>query len=603
MFHKLKFLTKSNIIIFFLIAGTIFSLATFISSPVQSQTSSELLDQINQKKAELEETQKAIKDLVSQLNQAKTELDQASDGLPKLEAEIKEIETQMSLNKKQLELFRQQFELQQKERSEMTHRQNKSVKTLYMQWRSNSFNSYSMFSDRSEYLLTQGLSQNVFGVSNLYLDDLNVNIAKLDKNLVERESVEEVLNQQNEELQTRRAQIQQEISYYTGVLSSGTSEISKLQDQSQIIASQIQHLTVEQKAAAEHEAWILKQEQLKQRVGEDVNITEGFFFTGRGRDAYQGHGVGLSQFGAYGGANAGMSYQSIISFYFQGVNLTQSGGNVNVIGGPQNINVEDYLKHLAEVPDRACGNASQAAQNPNKYVVDNPNTVWDCWPEEAIKAQIVIARTYALFHTNLYPDARSQVVDLDCYGNPSSPACEHDTAWAQAETQGVVVTYGGQLIDAVYSSDNSQGNGTAHNDTIFQNFWGDGTPYPYLRSVNDSGFAYPTQWQSWTYQTQIYNNQTIWDMLNYLANGASTSYNSSIKQNINSVLSELGGVSSISFERDPSQRIKKVHLTGATGVTRSIGGWWFKNMWNTWAYETGRNDYLYSQTFYLNATQ
>ncbi|MCA9387310.1 hypothetical protein KC669_04720 [Candidatus Dojkabacteria bacterium] len=576
----------------FFIFVAVFVSTAFIplfTTTIHSQSSAELLEQIKQKEKELKETEDAIANLEKELAETQNTISTVSEGLPKLEAEIKEVETQLEINQKKRELTKQEFELKQKEREQLIADQKDAVETLYVQWRVEN-SDFAFFSDNRAKLLATGFSQNVFGVSNENLAGLNTTIDSLDNDLSSQDEILATLDVQNEELISKKNKLDEEISYYSGVLASSTTQIAKLQDRQSQIKSQISDLTVEQQAAAEKEAWILQQELAKQRAAEDIDIVDGFYFAGTGRDVYQGHGVGFSQFGAYGGANTGMSYQQLIQFYFTGVNLVQMAGNVSVYGGPQNINVEEYLVHLGEVPDKACGTTAQAKEDPDKYIVNESGSVWACWPEEAIKAQVVIARTYALYHKNLYPDARSQVYDIS-----------YNKAWAVEETSGVVITYGGNLIDAVYSSDNSQGNGTANNDTIFQNFFGEGTPYPYLRSVNDSSFAYKTQWTNWSYQTNVYNNESIASMLDFIANDPKSSYDSSVKSNVRDIISSVGTIESISFERDPSMRVKKVYFNGSGGQ-KVMGGWWFKNLWNTWAYETGRNDYLYSQTFYVVST-
>ncbi len=581
----LKKETKQIILILLLI---LIFMSFSVPRVIHSQSSAELLEQIKQKEQELKETEDAINNLESQLEQNRLDLENASEGLPKLEAEITEIETQLQINQKKLELTRQQFELQKTEREELINRQKESIETMYLRWRAEN-STFSFMDDRSEYILAEGLSGKVFGVGNDNLIDLNSSIERLDSEIQDQNEIIANLNSQNDELSFRRSQIQEQIWFYSGVLASNTEQISFLQDLQSQISSQINDLTVEQQAAAQREAWILQQQLKKQRQQEDINITNGFYFSGSGRDVYQGHGVGFSQFGAYGGANAGMSAEELIKFYFTGVDITNRTGNVSVAGGPQNISVEEYLVHLGEIPDKACGNEEQVEDNPEKYALSG-DSVWSCWPEEAIKAQVIIARTYALFHVNLYSDARSQVYDTS-----------HNKRWAQEETEGQVITYGGELIDAVYSSDNSQGYGTANNDTIFQNFFGEGTPYPYLRAVDDSSFSYKTQWTNWGFETNIYNNETVWNMLNHNAN-ESNEYSSEIKNNIKQAMTQIGDIESIAFERDPSNRVKKVYLTGSNGNTATIGGWWFKNLWNSWAYDTERNDYLFSQTFFIIST-
>ena len=95
---------------------------------------------------------------------------------------------------------------------------------------------------------------------------------------------------------------------------------------------------------------------------------------------------------------------------------------------------------------------------------------------EALKAQAIAARTYAVFNRgrfaasgfDLLPTIRSQV-----YGGK---ATEHPlTDRAVAETRGVVATYAGEPIVAYYTS--TCGGHTEDGDKIFG-----GEPVPYLRA-------------------------------------------------------------------------------------------------------------------------
>src|SRR5690606_28312215 len=218
------------------------------------------------------------------------------------------------------------------------------------------------------------------------------------------------------------------------------------------------------------------------------------------------------------------------------------------------------------------------------------------WHIEARKAQMIAARTYAARYTN--------------NGNPNNPIClttycqvsyfkngdTSELAVAQA-TSGLVITHNGQLIEALYSADNNQGNGTADSDTRFQNLDGSGTQTPYLRSVNDNQFANSSRLY-WNYYCQSSPcGLWKWKTRNYTWNDINNFLHAS---GIGYMANEIGGVASISFERDPSLRVKKVWLNGNNGQKRVLGGWWFKYYWNIWVDNIGTYDYIYSQTYYLN---
>lgn len=100
------------------------------------------------------------------------------------------------------------------------------------------------------------------------------------------------------------------------------------------------------------------------------------------------------------------------------------------------------------------------------------------WPIEAVKAQAVAARTYAMFQKqkrlkNLY-DLESSVLDQVYKGIGSED--ERAEAAVRA-TRGEVITYRGEIIRAVYHS--CCGGKTEHSENV----WGNAVPY--LRSVSD----------------------------------------------------------------------------------------------------------------------
>ena len=105
-----------------------------------------------------------------------------------------------------------------------------------------------------------------------------------------------------------------------------------------------------------------------------------------------------------------------------------------------------------------------------------PSEMPNRWPAEALAAQAIVARTYALAHLHsgdfdVYSDTRSQV-----YGGIAAEAASSDDA--VAETAGQVVLYDGELADTFFFS--SSGGRTAN----VQDVWG-GAAVPYLVSVSD----------------------------------------------------------------------------------------------------------------------
>lgn len=144
--------------------------------------------------------------------------------------------------------------------------------------------------------------------------------------------------------------------------------------------------------------------------------------------------VGLNQYGAKGRAEAGQSAQQIVSAYYNADYTTgyNQSINIHVVGTNEfgesidtNWSIEDYLTHLYEMPTD--------------------------FPMEALKAQAIAARSFALAYTNngsgsICPSQQCQVVKLGAH--------DSGDAWSQAvrATAGIVLTNGGSPIKAWFSA-------------------------------------------------------------------------------------------------------------------------------------------------------
>lgn len=128
-----------------------------------------------------------------------------------------------------------------------------------------------------------------------------------------------------------------------------------------------------------------------------------------------------------------------------------TGGNINVINV---VGLDDYVRGVLPYE-----------MNPQ-------------WPLEALKAQAVCARTYALWQSKHYQSYKFDVCNTtDCqvyYGANQSSALTDQAAW---ETAGEVATYNGAYAETYYCSSN----GGASEDS--ENVWLNALPY--LRGKED----------------------------------------------------------------------------------------------------------------------
>ncbi len=284
-----------------------------------------------------------------------------------------------------------------------------------------------------------------------------------------------------------------------------------------------------------------------------------FVLTGGG----WGHNVGLSQWGAYGQAQAGRTYDRILRHYFVGTELTPApirkvrvlvadGTRATTIASTAFFRVRDatgavrqvtgneiHLTPAMRVPVALPGQGPVAPPVTKRLKLTPPLTFLPAqgatlaldgkgfrgrfvvartgktlrivmevsleayvmgivpgempkeWPLEALKAQAVAARTYAV--ANL-----EQGKDWDVVADPQSfayygvDAESPATTKAVQQTRGQVLTYHGQVISAFYFS--SSGGRTLSAQDVF------GVALPYLPGADDPWDAASPHHQ-WTVRT------------------------------------------------------------------------------------------------------
>ncbi len=261
------------------------------------------------------------------------------------------------------------------------------------------------------------------------------------------------------------------------------------------------------------------------------------------KGAGYGHGIGMSQYGAYGSAKAGLGYKAILKQYYSGTTLgTNPGKTIRVLLRPYQQTVsftgatsacgagltesKTYLarrsgngvslRNGSGAQIAACGPVLsatggdsvvllgkgsyrgalevKASSVPGKLNAVNAVEMESylrgviaeespsSWPLDALQAQAVAARSYALTTGvggngfDAYDDTRSQV-----YGGVKSETARTDQA--VASTAGEVVLYNGKVAETFFMS--TSGGYTENNENSFLG----GTPAPYLRGVPDPNEA------------------------------------------------------------------------------------------------------------------
>ncbi|MGI8420002.1 MAG: SpoIID/LytB domain-containing protein [Candidatus Levyibacteriota bacterium] len=302
--------------------------------------------------------------------------------------------------------------------------------------------------------------------------------------------------------------------------------------------------------------------------------------------------VGLNQYGAKGRAEAGQSYNDILNAYyanFQVTNMPTSSTTVTVNGSNesgesfsnQSFNVEDYLKHIYEMPS--------------------------AWPSESLKAQAIAARSYVMHaitagRTTVAPNQSFQEVKTELNAQ----------SWIDAvnATSGQVMTSGGQPINAFFSSTHG---GYTHasadigwSATSYTKTAQDTTaPANSFASLNSNAYDKASPWFYCDWGSRSSANGTAWlsssdvaDIVNTillaLTDGSTTSHLSQIDKDIpdtwdaSQVQQQLKShgvtpytnVSNISVSADFGSGTTTTVTINGDGGSHSISGSNFKTLFN-----------------------
>jgi stage II sporulation protein D len=336
-------------------------------------------------------------------------------------------------------------------------------------------------------------------------------------------------------------------------------------------------------------------------------------FYGRG----WGHGVGMSQYGARGRALAGQTTAQILAHYYAGTTLGTKdpatkvrvlvltgfpatstkpavvygrGGSWTIAGiatvfpkdakltlTPTSAGAATYTLtvtsaggarlHSSKVSGSfairaGSGTVLQLDSKPSSF---DPAEMPSGWPSEALKAQAIAARSYAVVHLHpttgtydVYDDTRSQVY----HGVNGEVAATNSAIKA---TSGIVLKSGSAVANAMFHS--TGGGATENNEYAFVSATGGiiAGPVSYLRGSSDrtpSGASYDAAAPLATWKTGTYT----WSQL-------STILGSDSRTNVGS-LSRLD-----LSRRGVSGRLISVTVIGTTGSKR-VSGDVFRSVFN-----------------------
>ena len=387
-------------IFFFLVLIFLFTISFFIQVPKSSSDElSDITKQIEDLTTSLNQSLKATAPLESQLTSLKKQIVGIKNRLTFIENDITVKEK--NINDGYKDLAKQELIL------------NRAIRDFYIKSYYNSplwvFFSSSSVTDITQILAYQkaATNQNKAIITNIALttQDLEAKKKNLENEKKQLSSLEASLDEQSAKLD----EVVSGAKKYQAGLSSKIAELSAKQQQ--ILGQRLAGLNIPRSAGTGAPACV-----------DDRTKDPGF----SPRLAFFTYGVpnrtGLNQYGAKGRA-ATQGHEDILRAYYEGISF-ETRPNINIkVQGYGEMPLETYLLGIYEMPED--------------------------WPMEALKAQVIAARSYALAYTNNGTGEICTTQSCQVYKQP------HKTGqWVTAvqETAGKIMINGGQVIKAWYSS-------------------------------------------------------------------------------------------------------------------------------------------------------
>lgn len=361
--------------------------------------------------------------ITAQLDKLKHDLSESQKATKPLETDVSRLKKQFDIIKGQIIFIEKEVIIKQKAvtlgEEALTYQKelfNERTKTFYINTRKSSNSFITLFTSRNA-----SESVNNFFYQKKLIDQDKATIIKLVLRIKDLEKKKQNLEKEKSRLAVVKEEVNTQSKFLEG-------EIAKAKKYQSELSSKIASLSVRQQQLI---ASKLSGLNLPTSLGagplyciDDRTIDPGFspafaFFT-----FGIPHRVGMNQYGALGRAQAGQPYQDILRAYFDGINFEKRDPNRRIkVQGFGEMGLDEYLLGIYEMPES--------------------------WPLEALKAQAVAARSYALSYTG--NGVKEICVTQACQvWKPEKKGGNWEAAVKQ--TEGEVMTHDEQVITAWYAS-------------------------------------------------------------------------------------------------------------------------------------------------------
>jgi len=439
-------MVKKPRILLQLLLVAVLSIYTFslFTHPIYSDEASDLQQQIEQKNQELLQKQSTLSSVEAKIKEISGSNNTVSQKIALINAEVAKLDASITQNSEALSTKIKEIEDRQLLISQKKVEMDKLSTDLYMQSRYRMATFFFSGNDWGTLVKEFFLKQSSISILKQEVEQINGEFSSLEENRALLETEKANLEAQKKDmddsyalLAAEKARLQKELNNQYSTKSSLTKTIGSLSKE----ISQLQQYLLTVKSGGT----VVNANSVPQSSS-DPQSSQLYFINNApsGSFAVFSYGAytwrhGMSQWGARARADAGQSYQTILSAYYPGTTMVSDTMST--------IRVRSCHRNGASCS--VCNNPTEATYQFEDYYMKKIAEMPDDFGPEALKAQAIATRTYALKATNY---GANVIDDDECDQVFNESVYKPNWEVAIAATRGVVLASGGALANTPYAA-------------------------------------------------------------------------------------------------------------------------------------------------------
>jgi peptidoglycan hydrolase-like amidase len=339
-------------------------------------------DELEKLEEEIEEQKEKLEEKESEIGDIKKKADEISNTINKLSGDLNVTQAQMNTLKAQIaeltadiENVNKKMAIKNKEIEEQQKIRNITLRNLYISSQKGSMALLLSEDNLIKSIQSDAYHKRFINDSEQLIGSINSRLNQYESDKKDIEDVKTQIEKQKADMEALAKKLAAQVSSTQGELANVSQKQSALQQEKNEIQRKLNDLSAKQQALLQEKTGTFSTSVGDVPTTGDPNSRPSYdpgFRSAYGVFSFGApHRKGMSQYGAKGRANEGQSYEDILKAYYGDIEIVKADlpDNINTSSGSMSVDGR-YLKGLAEMP------AS--------------------WPMDALKAQAIAARTYAM---------------------------------------------------------------------------------------------------------------------------------------------------------------------------------------------------------------